>query len=189
MNWFYRHSSLVVQSLMAPLLLLPAVSSTSLAQIRAPLILALVSILALTVALYSRFANWSARTSIYSASVLSVYLMTVNPVLEHWGSWINIAFLLLACILALAIRMTRRDQFRLDTQDLLILIMILVVPMLPFVSVGRFAIGEFTLRLAVLIYSCEFVVGKYTERRMLLPMNFAGVLSMTLAIVLNSAQI
>jgi hypothetical protein len=67
--------------------------------------------------------------------------------------------------------------------------MILVVPLLPFVSVGRFAIGEFSLRLAVLIYCCEFVVGKHTERKMLLPMNFAGVLSMTLAIILNGAQI
>lgn len=187
LNWYYRNSSFIVQFLMAPLLVLPTLWSTSDAQVVGSLRTGLVAILLFTIALYPRFSNWSTRVSIYSASVLSVYLLAITPQLEEWALWINGAFLVLACALTLAIRMTRREQFRLDTQDLLILIMILVVPLLPFVSVGRYAIGEFTLRLAVLIYSCEFVVGRTTEKKNLLPVNGAGVLSIALAIILNSA--
>jgi hypothetical protein len=71
--------------------------------------------------------------------------------------------------------MTRREHFRLDTQDLLVLMLILVLPLLPFKTLDDYAIGEIALRLAVLMYSCEFIIGK-TQGKHLLPLNLmAGI--------------
>jgi len=189
LNWFYRHSGLVVQLFMAVLLVLPVIAPHSDTDLTRSLAIVLLAILVIALALLPRSPTWSMRISVYSASVLGVYLLMTNSNLDEWRTWINAAFGALACILALAIRMTRREQFRLDTQDLLILIVILVVPLLPFEPLNRYAIGEFTLRLAVLIYSCEFATGKTTQKNMLLPLNGAAMLSIALAIVLNSALV
>jgi len=104
--------------------------------------------------------------------------------LHEWSRYLNVMFISLAIILAFAIRMTRREHFRLDTQDLLILVMILVVPLLPIDAVNRYAVGEFTLRLAVLMYSCEFIIGKSLEKK-LLPVTIAAISSILLTIALH----
>jgi UDP-GlcNAc:undecaprenyl-phosphate/decaprenyl-phosphate GlcNAc-1-phosphate transferase len=184
--WFYRNSSFVVQGAMAPILLLPSLLPRTDGLITRPLKISVATIITLAIATYLRLPAWGTRISIYSASVLSVYLLAASPNLKEWTYWINVAFIVLACILALAIRLTRREQFRLDTQDLLILIIILVVPLLPFEPLDRYSIGEFSLRLAVLIYSCEFVVARTSEKNKLLPVNVVSVLTLALAIILNS---
>jgi UDP-GlcNAc:undecaprenyl-phosphate/decaprenyl-phosphate GlcNAc-1-phosphate transferase len=182
LQWFYHRSEQIVQTIVALLLIFPAAFPRSGGLGISSIAVILPAILLTAASTYARFPVWSTRLSIYSASVLSVYLLSVNPLLQGWGRWINGTFIALAIILALAIRMTRREQFRLDTQDLLILVMIMIVPLLPFDSINRYAIGEFSLRLAVLMYSCEFIVGKSTGKT-LLPVNGAAMLSMLLAIV------
>ncbi|WP_101758735.1 hypothetical protein [Oceanicoccus sp. KOV_DT_Chl] len=101
-----------------------------------------------------------ARLSCYSASVFVVYLVTT----ELDGSPLMIyldAFLIgLAAFLMLAIRMSRKEQFRLDTQDLLILLMVVIVPQLPFSALESFSIGHIALRLSVLMYGCEFLLAR-----------------------------
>ena len=184
LEWFYRYSTHVVQFGMGLLLIAPTLLPRPEQSGLGALNIVLCIILIIAVLTYRRFPVWSSRLSIYSAGVLSVYLLTINPLLHDWSRWINGVFVGLAVILALAIRMTRREHFRLDTQDLLILVMIMVVPLLPFDSFNRYAIGEFTLRLAVLMYSCEFIVGK-SGGRMLLPINGAALLSMLLALTLH----
>lgn len=184
LGWFHRNSSQIIQLMMALLLILPVAYphlSTPTADSLGIILIAIVLIAAIS---YPKIPAWSTRLSIYSASVLCVYLMTINPQLNEYARWINAAFIALAGVLALAIRMTRQEHFRLDTQDLLILSMILIVPMLPLGSFNRAIIGEFTLRLAVLMYCCEFVIGKSAEKK-LLPVNSAAMLSMLLAIVLH----
>ena len=185
MPWFYSNSSFIVQGLMAPLLILPALLPRANGYIVDSLEFVLIALLLLAIAIYSRFPAWSTRITIYSASVLSVYLLSANQNTADWARCINAAFIVLAGVLALAIKMTRREQFRLDTQDLLILIVILVVPRLPLEPLSHFSVGEFSLRLAVLIYCCEFIVARTNEKKMLLPVNVASVLSVALAVVLN----
>jgi UDP-GlcNAc:undecaprenyl-phosphate GlcNAc-1-phosphate transferase len=186
LEWFYQHSHQVVQALMALILVFPAAFPRPAGQGINSIAIILLAILVMALVTHSRFPAWSTRLSIYSASVLSVYLLTSSPLLQSWHQWINGVFVVLAVILGLAIRMTRREQFRLDTQDLLILVMIMVVPLLPFESISRYVIGEFSLRLAVLMYSCEFIVGK-SAGKSLLPVGGAAVLSMLLVIAFHGA--
>jgi len=186
LDWFYRHSTHVVQMGVAFLLIVPVMlpSPQQIGFGSLHWLLMVIPIVAMII--FVRFPSWSSRLSIYSASVLSVYLLTVNPDTHEWARVINGGFIGLAIILAMAIRMTRREHFRLDTQDLLILVMLMVVPLLPFDALNSYALGEFTLRLAVLMYSCEFIIGKSTGNT-LLPVNGAAILSMLLAIALRGA--
>jgi len=185
LDWFYHHSSHLVQLLLGILLLTPLLSNSTHDIWRVALVLAPALVLALLS--YRRFPNWSTRLCIYSASVICVYLITTDPAIKEWLTAINIGFGVLAFVLALGIRMTRREQFRLDTQDLLILVMIVVAPLLPFSAISQNAIGEVALRLAVLMYSCEFIIGK-SPHKALLPVNGIAILSVLLIPLLHGPK-
>lgn len=183
LDWFYQHSAHVMQLLLAIALLLPLLcrNSTTALEFRLLLIPLLV---ALAVLGFRRFPAWCTRLCVYPAAVWSVYLMTINPEFGPVLPAINIYFGFIAVVLAVAIRMTRREHFRLDTQDLLVLVMVIVVPLLPFESMNRFAIGEIVLRLAVLMYSCEFILAK-TQGKALLPLNGVASFSLLLTLFLH----
>ncbi len=183
LEWFYRNSAHVVQGLLALLLIAPTLSPSdhqlhSLGLILLPLLL-------IALLIYNRFPAWASRLCIYPASVLSVYLISSHVEPEGYLWVFNGGYILLAGILATAIRMTRREHFRLDTQDLLVLILILAVPLMPFSSLSRYAIGEITLRLAVLMYSCEFIISK-TSGKTLLPVNIIAALALLLITTLHT---
>jgi UDP-GlcNAc:undecaprenyl-phosphate GlcNAc-1-phosphate transferase len=180
--WFYPRSDHIVQLLLSLLLLSPLFVSAGREVSRVATIMAPVLLLALLA--YRRFPAWSTRLCIYSASVICVYLITVNSGIAAWLPWLDGGFILLAAVLALAMRMTRREQFRLDTQDLLILVLILVAPLLPFAPLNHHTVGEIALRLAVLMYSCEFIIGK-SEGKALLPVNSIAILSILAIAVLH----
>lgn len=176
LQWFYVRSAFVVQLLMASLLLIPLAAAAT----TAPLLpMLLLPIIVVAMLLHTHFPAWATRLAIYPASVLAAYLLSSHTILQQWTPLVNAGFIALAAILALAIRMTRREQFRLDTQDLLILALVIVLPLLPFDALKDYPIGEFTLRLAVLMYSCEFIIGK-SATKILLPLNG---LALVLAIV------
>jgi len=182
LDWFYHHSSQLVQALLGVLLLTPLVSAGNqeiwwVSLVSAPLLL-------LTLLGYRRFPIWSTRLCIYSASVICVFAINNDPLMAEHLPIINFGFVVLAFVLALGIRMTRREHFRLDTQDLLILVMIVVAPLLPLSPSNSQAIGEIALRLAVLMYSCEFIIGR-SANRTLLPINGIAILSVLLIAALR----
>lgn len=182
LTWFYRNSAFVVQGLLAALLIIPALAPTT---HLSSLTLILLPLLALALLIFSRFPAWATRLCVYPASVLGVYLISSNDALEPYLWLLNAGYIALAATLAMAIRMTRREHFRLDTQDLLVLILILAVPLMPFDSLSHYAIGEITLRLAVLMYSCEFIISK-TWGKTLLPVNIVAVASLLLMTMLHT---
>ncbi len=180
-EWFYKNSGLIIQALAAILLIFPTAYPRSDDLGIRPITAALLAVGGLTLLCYRRYPIWAIRASVYSASVLSVYLMMVNPLIQEWRQWGNAIYICLVIVLGIAIRMTRREHFRLDTQDLLILVMIVVIPILPFESINRYSIGEFALRLGVLMYCCEFVVGKSQGKSSIFIVS-AALISMLIAV-------
>jgi hypothetical protein len=85
--------------------------------------------------------------------------------------------------LAIAIRITRKAEFRLDTQDLLVLFLVLVVPQLSFGGLSDVVIGRFTLRLAIVLYTCEYVLNKHNCNHWL--MNGTAIAGVMLVAVLR----
>ena len=101
-----------------------------------------------------------ARVACYSVSVFLVYLASMHIQNPSYLNYIDIFLAVLAAFLMLSIRMSRQEQFRLDTQDLLILLMVVIVPQLPLNISEDLAVSEMALRLAVLMYACEFLLAR-----------------------------
>jgi UDP-GlcNAc:undecaprenyl-phosphate GlcNAc-1-phosphate transferase len=185
MGWLYRNSAFVVQAFLAVLLVMPVVSARD--QLSSLTIIVL-PLMAMALLLFRRFPAWATRLCVYPASVLGVYLISSAGEQPDYIPLLNAGYIALAATLAISIRMTRREHFRLDTQDLLVLILILAVPLMPFDSLSHYAIGEITLRLAVLMYSCEFIISK-TSGRALLPVNIVAVVSLLLMTMLHTLSL
>ena len=119
------------------------------------------------------------RVLVYSAGVVLVYAQLIDNV-DHpvFNVVIDVYLVVTLFVLLLAIRTTRREEFRLDTQDLLVLLFVLIVPLLPLQSFTDIALGRLALRFAVLLYCCEFLLGKHVHDCRLL--NMATIASMVL---------
>ncbi len=119
------------------------------------------------------------RMLVYSAGIVLLYTqlidMTIHPVSNMLiDTYLAVTFV----VLLLALLTTRREVFRFDTQDLLVVLFVLLVPLLPLGGFTDIALGRLALRFAVLLYCCEFLLGKQVQDYRLL--NMAIVASMAL---------
>ena len=58
---------------------------------------------------------------------------------------------------------SRSQEFALTTQDLLILLVVALLPLMPIGGLGEYAIGAIALLIAVLMYTSEFVLIRNTR--------------------------
>jgi hypothetical protein len=105
------------------------------------------------------------RVATYMAAVCVVFAVSVLPSAAWVPAWSATAFLaLVAATLVLAIRLTRREEFRTTPLDLLIFCFVMVALVLTQSSEVRFAryehLGDGVVRLAVLFYGGEFLYSK-----------------------------
>lgn len=111
------------------------------------------------------------RLMIYSTCIAAIYVGVYERTFELpiWRelSLLDTFLVVLAFILALSIRTTRREQFRLDNQDLLVLIMLLVAPLIASGGGDSEAVARAVVRLAVVLYAAEFVISKVARPRLL----------------------
>lgn len=106
------------------------------------------------------FAVQVFRVILYSSSVLIAYLISQAgwSLVVEYG--VNGFLAVLLALLMLAIRMTRRQAFSLNTQDLLILLVVILLPLLTFDGLGQYEIGRIALTAAVLMYVSEFILSR-----------------------------
>jgi UDP-GlcNAc:undecaprenyl-phosphate GlcNAc-1-phosphate transferase len=163
LTWLHQHGARMVQYVLGCVwLLYVAFGERELAWID----------LWLPVALLTLMVNWRyygssnkvlGRVIFYTISVFSVHIATYEMPLEFvaWRSLTLLDIPLIALVLALvlAIRTTRREIFRMDTQDILVLLVLLAAPLLTMGGDDRVLVGAI-LRLAVLLYAAEYVVAR-----------------------------
>ncbi|MFQ5764820.1 MAG: MraY family glycosyltransferase [Rhodospirillales bacterium] len=105
---------------------------------------------------------WTAmftRLGIYVAAVLVTYLFVIGPEYNQLVAYPTDAyFALLGAVMAVGIRVTRRDLFEVTPQDLLIVFFALVIANLPESIVSGFAVGHALFWLVVLFYATEFLL-------------------------------
>jgi UDP-GlcNAc:undecaprenyl-phosphate GlcNAc-1-phosphate transferase len=158
--WVYKHSSQIVEWTTSLAMLVSALVANTVHSDFDSIALILAASLAVFFLLMRRYPASVARACCYSASVFVVYVYASSSFEDGYKMLVNGIFVALVLFLVLAIRMTRRDDFRLDTQDLLVLVMVLLVPQLPFDTLNKNAIGQISIQLAVLMYGCEFIIGR-----------------------------
>ncbi|WP_169713950.1 MraY family glycosyltransferase [Oceanicoccus sagamiensis] len=186
MDWVYYHSATVIEWFISAILL---VSATVVNSVRSDFAIASLALVAGLAALFlaaRKHSAFVARVCCYSASVFVVYLYTTSSISEELRMVVDSAFIVLVAFLMLAIRMTRKEEFRLDTQDLLVLLLVIIVPQLPFESLDNNEVGLISLHLAALMYGCEFILGREkTNFRVLTLVSITSLLLVGLPAILT----
>lgn len=103
------------------------------------------------------------RVVLYSTSVFLAYLMVAAQLQPPESYWLIVYLATLIASLVMAIRMTRKQDFSLTTQDLLILLVVVFLPLLPFEIMEQYAIGQIALIVAGLMYAGEFILNRSTR--------------------------
>jgi UDP-GlcNAc:undecaprenyl-phosphate GlcNAc-1-phosphate transferase len=160
LDWLYENSALVTQVLASLALLVCALLAGRDSVDFAPGALVLSAGLLLLAFLFKNQPAFVARAYCYTASVFCIYLVSTVEIDSDYLMALDGLLIALAVFLIFAIRITRRAEFRLDTQDLLIFLMVIILPQLPFATLDSNSVGQITLRLAVLMYGCEFMIAK-----------------------------
>jgi UDP-GlcNAc:undecaprenyl-phosphate GlcNAc-1-phosphate transferase len=128
----------------------------------------LFGICTVAVVLLWRNPPWQLRAVAYPATFVLLYYASnaASALAQQYVMGLEIT---IAIALAIAIRMTRREHFRLDTQDLLVLAAVLILPLLPFDELSRYSVDRMVFRIAIVLYACEFIIGRnIMQRRWLL---------------------
>lgn len=101
------------------------------------------------------------RMASYPTVALLTYGLTLSVTSQVGNYLIDFFLAVLALLLALAVRITRKRYFWLTTQDLLVLLFLLfLVPFLSFDIAYDLSAGRLIFRTFVLLYVCEYVLAR-----------------------------
>jgi UDP-GlcNAc:undecaprenyl-phosphate GlcNAc-1-phosphate transferase len=103
---------------------------------------------------------WVVRAGLYVGSTCLLYYSDVFPRFSetNLATPVNIWFALLAGLVVLAIRFSDTDRFQTTPLDYLIVLMAVVMPFLPDVSVGQVPVSLLTAKLIVLFFAFELLL-------------------------------
>jgi len=105
------------------------------------------------------------RTVCYLACSLVIYSVLLDGTPPKQLLWLDLSMGGLALMLALAIRLTRKSQFHLDSQDYLIFLIIAVAPVLLPASLAGTTAARIVAYLGVMLYAVEYIATKGNRTR------------------------
>ena len=129
-------------------------------------ILASLLICLMLVAINIKFmrAEMLEKAVVYIVSVMAVYLMPLSN--EHFDTYniINILYGAIVIAFALRVRFCNDKVFQVNPLDYLVIILVIVVPNLPEVHLEDSGIGEMAVKLVILFYASEAIMGLRFKR-------------------------
>lgn len=188
MHWLHLHGANVVQYLLGGIWLGLTLIGTHTSGRLDLLVLGTLVALLVYWRVYNFENRFIARVIFYIVCVLSVFLLSYSMDIDL-PSWraltlLDLPILLLVVVLALAIRTTRKNQFRMDTQDVLVLLVLLAAPLLTLgVNDEKVMVGAI-VRLIVLLYASEYIITRIKR-----PVGAAALAMMTMVIYLIASYI
>lgn len=146
-------------TLVPVLLILPIVFTQQVTSDMA--ILALILLLVLLASIVSRSTHTMLleKAVVYVVAVISVYHLTYISESSSVLSAMNWLYLLLFVSFVLRVRFSHEKTFQVTPLDYLVIILIILVPHLPEMHIENEFIGEMAIKLVVLFYACEAVMG------------------------------
>jgi UDP-GlcNAc:undecaprenyl-phosphate GlcNAc-1-phosphate transferase len=104
------------------------------------------------------------RIVVYTASAFIVFSFIHSLDTRPLFNQLTDAYLLvLFFLLMLGVRMTKKEVFRFDTHDYLVLLLLIMVPLFMEPLLAREDLTRLVLRFALLVYICEFLLGRCRE--------------------------
>lgn len=160
LGWIYEHGSIVILGATFLLWLVASWTSLDYHSIIRPLALGLLVASFIYGIVYPLKTSITARILSYSATVLSLYALSMTENSNQYGFLINGILIFVGLFIILAIRLTRKELFRLNNQDLIILFLLLLCPLLPIESDDGVKVGVMLFRIVVIIYAVEYIISK-----------------------------
>ena len=99
------------------------------------------------------------KAVVYVASVMAIYLLPVSGSGSEYNYIINWLFAFLVIAFAIRIHFSHDKTFQLTPLDYLVVILVIIVPNLPEVHLEDSGIGEMAVKLIILFYASEAVIG------------------------------
>lgn len=168
-DWLPDASAYATEAALAAFLILAALAPATVGPELGLIAIALLAAAALAILLPAPLRRSALRIFVYLAGAFAVYAL-VLPGTRIGETWVNGLVMLIAALLVIAIRVTRRKEFHTTPMDLLILFFLVIVIIVG--SVSRDAAVEYgpmAIRLAVLFYGGEFLFSKGPPAYRLLP--------------------
>jgi UDP-GlcNAc:undecaprenyl-phosphate GlcNAc-1-phosphate transferase len=112
-----------------------------------------------------RGMTWVVRAGLYVGSTYLMYYSEVSSRLSGtvWMTPLNAGFVLVAGLVVLTIRFSTADRFQTTPLDYLIVLLAVVMPFLPDMTVGDVPVSLLTARLIVLFFSFELLLHIYSS--------------------------
>ena len=165
LSWFHKHGALLIQITLGFTWVLFTLSGTN--SDSGVVFVASLGILMLLIYCfkYSCENRFIARIAFYSASCLAVYMAVYNVQVDvpAWRSLslLDLPIMILVVLLGVVIRTTRAEHFSMDTQDILVLFVLLASPLLAATSDDHKTIIGAIVRLAVFLYAVEYLITRH----------------------------
>ncbi len=164
MTWYLANAARIVAVMLACFFFVAGIYLSANFTTAGAVAISIAGVLACVLLSRWRFARPLFRLALCLGSVFAAYFCLSNNDLSQTARYGLISFsTLLVAMLALGIYITGQQNFRLTTQDLLILLLVLLLPLLPIEVVDRYALGGVVLLVALLMYASEFVLLRATR--------------------------
>lgn len=178
-TWYHEHTAKVLAAGAAVFLLGSALRSDHLSAAVGDLAISAAGLLTAAWIYFRDNPTFVCRLICFFSAIAVIYGSQFQAAPEPTLQVVGDAFVIgLGVALAFAIRMTRKTLFHLDNQDYLVLFIIAVVPFLPLPGLDGSQATRVALRLAVVLYACEYVASKGGGSRWVI--NGAGLASLAL---------
>ena len=180
LGWYHLHTAKVLGAGAGGLLLLFSLPDLVPDEPVRAYSLPLAAVLTVCALFYRRAPEMVTRIVVYGATVVVFHgLLLASAAGTAWTTGLDVLLVVLVALLVLAIRVTRRSVFHLDTQDFLVVFVVIAVPFLPFNTLDDQLVAHYALRGIALMYVCEYVVTKGNGARVLLGVAAIGSLWIT----------
>ena len=180
LSWYQRNTAKVVGGTTGGLFLLGAWYASTVQGVAGFPSWSILAGVLLALALFLRpGSEVVARLISYLASAATIYVLLFRPTPIPEVGLIDLYILILTGMLILAIRVTRREDFHLDTQDYLVALLVALTPLFISESISESSILRVVIYLAVFFYACEYVLTKGHNSKWLL--NITGLLAIIAA--------
>jgi len=158
-NWALKALLLIVPLYLIGSVAMPKQIPWDAGMIAAGLLIAVVGSIAM-----GRGMSWIVRAGLYVGSTCLMYYSEVFPRLTAANVMtpLNIGFLLLAGLVVLTIRFAGEDRFQTTPLDYLIVLLAVVMPFLPDMTVGDVPVSLMAAKLIVLFFSFELLLHIYS---------------------------
>lgn len=168
LHWVYEYGASVILVCIGIAWAILSIATLEYHATLRPLVFLLLIIAFFTGILFPKRVILSAKILSYSATVLTLYAFSQLYGDGFADKLLNGTLILLGVFLMLSIKLTRKELFQLNNQDLIIIFILMVGPLLPIENGDGVRVGVMLFRISILIYAIEYFLSKSPQKNFIL---------------------